>query len=126
MPTYDYVCGACGAELEIFQSMTEAPKRKCPECKKPKLTRRIGAGAGILFRGSGFYQTDYRSSSYKQAAEAEQGKSEPAKGEKTATGGEPTSGSGGEGKAEAPKPKPPGSKGSSGAAPKGNTKKTEG
>ena len=71
MPTYDYVCGACGAELEIFQSMTEAPKRKCPECGKQKLTRRIGAGAGILFRGSGFYQTDYRSDSYKSGEKSD-------------------------------------------------------
>ena len=71
MPTYDYDCGACGATLEIFQSMSESPKRKCPECGKLKLKRRIGAGAGILFRGSGFYETDYRSKSYKQAAEAD-------------------------------------------------------
>lgn len=75
MPTYDYDCGACGAALEIFQSMSESPKRKCPECGKLKLKRRIGAGAGILFKGSGFYETDYRSKSYKQAAEADkQGK----------------------------------------------------
>lgn len=70
MPTYDYVCKACGAELEIFQSITESPKRKCPECKKLKLHRKIGAGAGILFKGSGFYQTDYRSESYKQGESA--------------------------------------------------------
>lgn len=69
MPTYDYDCPACGATLEIFQAMSEAPKRKCPECGALKLKRRIGAGAGILFRGSGFYETDYRSDSYKQAAE---------------------------------------------------------
>jgi putative FmdB family regulatory protein len=72
MPTYEYDCGACGATLEFFQSMSEAPKKKCPECGKSKLTRRIGTGAGILFRGSGFYQTDYRSDSYKQRAEADQ------------------------------------------------------
>ena len=79
MPTYDYVCEACGAELEIFQSMKEAPKRKCLRCGKPKLKRRIGAGAGIIFKGSGFYQTDYRSESYKKGVEAEKGSaSEPA------------------------------------------------
>ena len=72
MPTYEYDCGACGAKVEFFQSMSEAPRKKCPECGKSKLTRRIGTGAGILFRGSGFYQTDYRSSSYKQGAEADQ------------------------------------------------------
>jgi len=71
MPTYDYVCGACDARVEYFQSMTEKPKRKCPKCGASKLARQIGAGAGILFKGSGFYQTDYRSSSYSQDAAAE-------------------------------------------------------
>jgi putative FmdB family regulatory protein len=71
MPTYDYVCESCGARLEFFQSMTEASKRKCPKCKRSTLKRQIGAGAGILFRGQGFYQTDYRSESYKKSAEAE-------------------------------------------------------
>jgi putative FmdB family regulatory protein len=68
MPTYDYRCGACGARIELYQSITEGPRRKCPKCGKQKLERQIGAGAGILFRGSGFYQTDYRSASYKEAA----------------------------------------------------------
>ncbi|MBL8862243.1 MAG: zinc ribbon domain-containing protein [Planctomycetes bacterium] len=71
MPTYDYVCGACGHALEIFQSMTEAPKRKCPACGKSKLERRIGAGAGFLFKGAGFYLTDYRSKSYAEGAKQE-------------------------------------------------------
>ena len=71
MPTYDYVCQACGHALELFQSMSEAPKRKCPACGKLKLKRQIGMGAGIVFKGSGFYETDYRSDSYKQAAKAE-------------------------------------------------------
>ncbi len=65
MPTYDYVCDACGHALEIFHSITESAKRKCPACGKNKLQRRIGPGAGILFKGSGFYTTDYRSASYK-------------------------------------------------------------
>ena len=69
MPTYDYLCKACGHALEIFQSMSEGAKRKCPECGKLKLERQIGAGAGFLFKGSGYYLTDYRSDSYKQAAE---------------------------------------------------------
>jgi putative FmdB family regulatory protein len=68
MPTYDYVCDACGHALEIFQSINDAPKKKCPKCGKSKLHRRIGAGAGILFKGTGFYQTDYRSSEYKADA----------------------------------------------------------
>ena len=60
MPTYDYVCRACEHRFEHFQSMQEAPLRKCPECGKPRLQRLIGAGAGILFKGSGFYETDYK------------------------------------------------------------------
>lgn len=60
MPTYDYVCRACQHRFEYFQSMQDALLRKCPECGKPKLERLIGAGAGILFKGSGFYETDYK------------------------------------------------------------------
>lgn len=71
MPTYDYACDACRHEFEEFQSITAAPLRKCPSCGQPKLRRLIGPGAGVLFKGSGFYQTDYRSESYKKAAEAE-------------------------------------------------------
>ncbi|HEY2761677.1 MAG TPA: zinc ribbon domain-containing protein [Pirellulales bacterium] len=75
MPTYDYVCDACHHEFELFQSITEAKKRKCPKCGKNKLRRLIGTGAAIMFKGSGFYQTDYRSDSYKQKAEADKPKS---------------------------------------------------
>lgn len=71
MPTYEYVCDACGHEFELFQTMSASVKRKCPECKKLKLKRLIGIGSGIIFKGSGFYQTDYRSDSYKKAAEAD-------------------------------------------------------
>ena len=71
MPTYDYVCDACEHKFELFQSITEAPKRKCPECRRQKLRRLIGPGAAIVFKGSGFYKTDYRSESYKKAAAAE-------------------------------------------------------
>ena len=69
MPTYDYECDACGHKFEMFQNISEDPKKKCPECKKSKLRRLFGTGAAIMFKGSGFYQTDYRSESYKQAAE---------------------------------------------------------
>ena len=79
MPTYDYRCDACGHELEIFQSITESPKRKCPECGKQKLQRVIGTGAGIIFKGSGFYETDYRSESYKKGAEADKKQSTDSK-----------------------------------------------
>ena len=66
MPTYDYRCRACDHEFEHFQSMTSKVLRKCPECGKLQLQRLIGAGAGLLFKGSGFYITDYRSDSYKR------------------------------------------------------------
>jgi len=78
MPTYEYRCDACAHEFELFQSMSEGAKKKCPECGKMTLDRLIGAGAAIVFKGSGFYQTDYRSESYKKAAEKESKSSEPA------------------------------------------------
>ena len=71
MPTYDYECNGCGHAFEIFQSMSEETLRKCPECGKRQLRRLFGTGAALVFRGSGFYQTDYRSDSYKKAAEAD-------------------------------------------------------
>ena len=71
MPTYEYICENCGAEFERFQTITSKPIRVCPECDKKKLKRLIGTGAGINFKGSGFYQTDYRSDGYKQAANNE-------------------------------------------------------
>lgn len=71
MPTYDYRCNACGHEFELFQSMSDKVKRTCPECGKKELERLIGTGAALLFKGSGFYQTDYRSESYKKAAGAD-------------------------------------------------------
>ena len=73
MPTYDYECGGCGETIEIFHSMTSPAKRKCPSCGKQKLKRLIGAGGGIIFKGSGFYETDYRSADYKAKAAAEKG-----------------------------------------------------
>jgi putative FmdB family regulatory protein len=76
MPTYDYVCDACEHKFELFQSITAEPEKKCPECGKRKLRRLIGAGAGFVFKGSGFYQTDYRSESYKKRAEADKPASE--------------------------------------------------
>lgn len=79
MPTYDYRCKACGHALELFQSITEGPKRKCPACGRNQLERLIGAGAGILFKGSGFYQTDYRSAAYEKAAKSDAPASETPK-----------------------------------------------
>ncbi len=65
MPTYQYLCNGCGHEFEKFQSIKASALRKCPECRKMQLNRLIGAGGAIIFKGSGFYQTDYRTESYK-------------------------------------------------------------
>lgn len=69
MPTYEYQCEACSHRFETFQSMLDKPVRKCPECGKLKLYRIIHGGGGVLFKGSGFYKTDYRSRSYKESAQ---------------------------------------------------------
>ncbi len=97
MPTYDYVCDACEHEFELFQPISEAKKRKCPECGRLKLRRLFGTGAAVMFKGSGFYETDYRSESYRKAAEkdkksqekssATKDKSSTAKGESKASSG---------------------------------------
>jgi len=82
MPTYDYVCDACGHEFELFQPITENAKRKCPKCGRQKLRRLIGSGAAIVFKGSGFYQTDYRSESYKKGKAADKPPTESSSGDK--------------------------------------------
>ena len=74
MPTYDYECQACDHTFEYFQSMNDKVKRKCPECGRMKLIRLIGAGGAVIFKGSGFYATDYRSADYKKSAEADKPK----------------------------------------------------
>ena len=71
MPTYDYLCNSCDHRFELFQSIKASAKRKCPECGRLTLRRLIGPGAAIIFKGSGFYQTDYRSGSYKKGADGE-------------------------------------------------------
>ena len=82
MPTYEYECTKCGTVFELFQPITEAPRRRLKKSDpKPcdcsaKVLRHLGAGAGIIFKGSGFYQTDYRSESYKKAAKAEKAAAE--------------------------------------------------
>ena len=71
MPTYDYECTACDHTFEVFQTISEPHLTKCPQCRKKKLRRLIGTGAALLFKGSGFYTTDYRSESYKKGAAAD-------------------------------------------------------
>ncbi len=71
MPTYEYECKACNHHFNAFQSMKDEPLKTCPKCKKDKLKRLLGAGAGLIFKGSGFYCTDYRSPSYDSAAKAD-------------------------------------------------------
>lgn len=85
MPTYEYVCAKCGHEFETVQTMSAKPLAKCPEdlCGQKKwgrgpVKRKIGGGAGLIFKGSGFYITDYRSEGYKQSAKKESEASKPA------------------------------------------------
>lgn len=80
MPNYDYECQKCGTRFEVFQSMNDPKLTDCREASCDGQVRRLlGTGGGIIFKGSGFYQTDYRSSSYQAGAKAESGKSDPAK-----------------------------------------------
>lgn len=111
MPTYEYACEACEHEFEEFQSITAAPLRSCPRCGKLRLRRLIGTGAGLIFKGSGFYETDYRSESYKKAAEAEKKNAAPAKDEQAPAAGSTTAAEKAESKPDAKvpaadKPKP--------------------
>ncbi|MFO7905773.1 MAG: FmdB family zinc ribbon protein [Planctomycetota bacterium] len=99
MPTYDYCCNACDHEFEYFQSINSPVKRKCPACGQLKLKRLIGPGAAIMFKGSGFYETDYRSESYKKRAAEEKEAASPSKESKGESKGESKS----DGKADQPK-----------------------
>lgn len=96
MPTYDYVCDSCAHEFEAFESIKADPQTECPSCHAPSLRRKIGAGAAILFKGSGFYQTDYRSESYKKKAAADK-PAESKSGDPAPSGAKP----------ESPKPSSP-------------------
>lgn len=104
MPTYEYECQACGHSFELYQQITARPTRVCPSCGERRVKRLIGTGAGVLFRGSGFYQTDYRSASYKKAAKAEtaggdSGKQDSGKQDSSKSNGSGESKSGGDGTA---------------------------
>jgi len=91
MPTYDYLCAKCGHRFEHFQSLSDPVLRTCPECRKRGLQRLIGTGAGVVFKGGGFYQTDYRSESYKKAERADKDGGGTADTDKTS--GKPSKGS---------------------------------
>jgi putative FmdB family regulatory protein len=85
MPTYDYKCDACRHKFEQSQSITAGPLKKCPHCGKLKLKRLLGTGVGVIFKGSGFYETDYRSDSYKKAAQSDKPASSTSTESKTET-----------------------------------------
>lgn len=110
MPTYDYVCDACGHEFEEWQSFKDDALTKCPKCKKKKLRRLFGGGAAVLFKGSGFYETDYRSESYKSAEKADAPKADAKSGDGAKSDVTP---------AASPPPAPVETAGSSGKAKKG-------
>ena len=96
MPTYEYECEACGHRFELFQSINDGVKRKCPKCGRVKLRRLIGAGAAVLFRGSGFYQTDYRSPEYHRRAKEETAASSTSDSGSSSSKGEGTTEKGGD------------------------------
>jgi putative FmdB family regulatory protein len=111
MPTYDYACSNCGHRFEELQSFSEPPLKKCPACKKNKLERLFGGGGAIIFKGSGFYETDYRKESYTKAAEADAAPAASGKSEGSSTTETP--------KAETPASPPP-------PPPSTTTKKSDG
>ncbi len=88
MPTYEYACTACKHAFEEFQSIKAPTLRKCPKCGKSALERLIGTGAALIFKGSGFYQTDYRSEAYKKSAEADTKAAAPAAESKPTSNGD--------------------------------------
>lgn len=114
MPTYDYECDACSHRFELFQSISADPEKKCPECKKLKLRRLIGTGAAVMFKGSGFYQTDYRSDSYKKSASADS-KTTSSGGSSESSGSSSSSGSSGSSSSSKESSKPSGGKSKGGS-----------
>jgi putative FmdB family regulatory protein len=128
MPTYDYECDACGHEFELFQGINDPLQRKCPECGKLKLRRLFGTGAAVVFKGSGFYTTDYRSDSYKKAAEKDKNGGESKSsdsGEKSSSDKSSSEKASSESKKNGGESKPPKSESSS-SEPKKKPKKGKG
>jgi putative FmdB family regulatory protein len=122
MPTYDYRCKACKHAFEEFQSMTAKVLKKCPACGKPALERLIGTGAALVFKGSGFYQTDYRSEGYKRSAESDKPKDAAKAETKSESKPESKSESRPESKAESKPEKKPESKSEPKSEPKSDKK----
>jgi putative FmdB family regulatory protein len=120
MPTYEYQCDACGSKFEKFQSIKSGRIRKCPSCGKSKVRRLISTGAGLIFKGSGFYITDYRSESYKEKAKTESAEKPEAAKTDTAKGNSAKSDAA---KADAPKAEAPTPKSDPAPAPKPPKKK---
>ncbi len=117
MPTYEYKCNACGHKFELFQSMKAKPEKTCPKCGKRQAERLIGMGAALIFKGSGFYITDYRSDAYKKSAESDGKPAEKSdKPEKAAAAGGGKDGQAGGADAPAASTKAEGSSGASGSA----------
>ena len=133
MPTYEYKCDACGYAFERFHSMTAEPIKRCPECGKAKVKRLIGTGAGLIFKGSRFYITDYRDKSYTDKAKAESGSTtatetksdaKPAEGAGAAAAATPSTDAKPAAKSEpAPPPPKPETASKSAAKPKGGGQK---
>lgn len=92
MPTYEYECNRCGHRFEVFQSMSDPPRKRCPRCRGA-VRRLLGTGAGMIFKGSGFYATDYRSESYKTHKKKESGEKPKAKDEGSRKPGRSSGGS---------------------------------
>ena len=105
MPTYEYECTACGHKFEEWQSIMADPITKCPSCKKKKVKRLLGTGGAIIFKGSGYYQTDYRSESYKKGAKADSD-SKSSDSKPAATSGGTSEGSSSSDTSSAPAPAP--------------------
>jgi putative FmdB family regulatory protein len=94
MPTYEYVCESCGHDMEVFQSMSEDPLKQCPSCETPALKRKIGLGAGIIFKGGGFYETDFKDRKGSSASGNSESKKESEKPAQKKSGTDKASGSG--------------------------------
>lgn len=107
MPTYEYKCSACGHAFERFHSMSATPITKCPECGKKKVKKLLGTGAGLIFKGSGFYITDYRDGGYKESAKNDSATPavDSAKTDSTKTESKPAGGETKTATPESPKPK---------------------